>query len=573
MADQSYQPLTDHQPTQNADNADYKEFPLPPSPRLSDPPPDMVDVSLSSPSANTSPLNPYKHEIEMKIEEPPQTATSVTKSPLKDTIRRRRPNKRTRPFINMRLRNFEKLFDSEQIYFACVAPLCSDHIDVHCSDLEKLDIHYCCGLFMKVDRSFTVHTILSTEFITSLKKIILSKEEKAKAFVAAQSGQNEPSGPSGQSEQGATSKPDDSKDSEEDDPESKGVSRWEPEKFMAFHPRDHWEFAKDLEHKSAVIYVHGHNYAPNDSSAAEFVLNECLDFYADLPYLVIPFVWPAESHLVDYDSTGIIAEDYIASELATFIRRLWTLFERLDFVGHGKGCNILLRAMKLLKRDKPDVIDMSHVVLIAADMDAIVFYENYVNDIYRFVKRITVYVNTWDWKLFAAKYWNWSAQRVGAMIMGGHGKYDCIDVTQLVSSWFGSNHYYLKNRFFKMDLIQALSKVGGVDPRYRNYVLPVYQDVSAHSGALLDKRLWYHELVDKPYMKVVPEKKENANKTKEEMLLEAKEEEENREAVEQKRMEEFERNMKIIRNNLKSMGYVGESDSEDEVELESIEVR
>merc|ERR1719474_1416863 len=118
MADQSYQPLTDHQPTQNADHADYKDFPLPPSPRLSDPPPDMVDVSLSSPSANTSPL--------------------------KDTIRRRRPNKRTRPFINMRLRNFEKLFDSQQIYFACVAPLCSDHIDVHCSDLEKLDIHYCC---------------------------------------------------------------------------------------------------------------------------------------------------------------------------------------------------------------------------------------------------------------------------------------------------------------------------------------------------------------------------------------------------------------------------------------------
>ena len=67
-----------------------------------------------------------------------------------------------------------------------------------------------------------------------------------------------------------------------------------PEKFMAFHPRDHWEFAKDLEHKNAVIYVHGHNYAPNDSSAAEFVLNECLDFYADLPYLVIPFIWPCE---------------------------------------------------------------------------------------------------------------------------------------------------------------------------------------------------------------------------------------------------------------------------------------
>merc|ERR1711971_91374 len=186
------------------------------------------------------------------------------------------------------------------------------------------------------------------------------------------------------------------------------------------------------------------------------------------------------------------------AELATFIRRLWTLFERLDFVGHGKGCNILLRAMKVLKADKPDVIDMSHLVLIAADMDSTVFTEYYMNDIYRFVQRITLYVNTWDWKLYAAKYWNWSSERVGAAVMGGDGKFDCIDVTQLVSSWFGSNHYYLKNRFFKMDLIQALSKVGGVDPRYRNYVLPVYSNQSADSGSgLLENRVAYHGLVDK----------------------------------------------------------------------------
>merc|ERR1719242_227713 len=185
-----------------------------------------------------------------------------------------------------------------------------------------------------------------------------------------------------------------------------------PKEFMAFHPKDHWEFAKDVEHKSAVIYVHGHNYAPDDDSAAEFVLNECLDFYADLPYLVIPFIWPCEGQLVDYDSTGLIAEEYVAAELSQFIRRLWSLFERLDFVGHGIGANILLRALKLLKVEKPDVIDLSHLVLIAADMDSTVFTEHYIDDIYRFVKRVTVYVNTWDWKLYAQKYWNWSSDRV-----------------------------------------------------------------------------------------------------------------------------------------------------------------
>ena len=128
---------------------------------------------------------------------------------------------------------------------------------------------------MKVDRSFTVHTILSTEFITSMKKIILKKEQQAKQFIASQSDVSS-----------AGSVDLRTAHSNEECPT--------PKTFMAFHPRDHWEFAKDLDHKNAVIFVHGHNYAPNDTSAAEFVLNECLSFYADLPYLVIPFLWPCE---------------------------------------------------------------------------------------------------------------------------------------------------------------------------------------------------------------------------------------------------------------------------------------
>ena len=274
----------------------------------------------------------------------------------------------------------------------------------------------------------------------------------------------------------------------------------------------------------------------------------------------------------------------VFSELATFIRRLWTLFERLDFVGHGKGCNILLRAMKLLKTEKPDVIDMSHLVLVAADMDSTVFAEKYIDEVYRFVKRITIYVNTWDWKLWSQKYWNWSSERVGAKLMGGNGKFDCIDVTQLIAGWFTSNHYYLTDPFFKLDLIQALSKVGGVDPKYRNYVLPVY----SNGSGLLDNTVAYHELVDKPYMKVVPEKKQNVNRKKEVLLEEAKQEESG--PVQQKESEDndedekevdpddFVANYKIIARNLTEMGYVfderGSGDaSRQNAELESVVVR
>ena len=177
-----------------------------------------------------------------------------------------------------------------------------------------------------------------------------------------------------------------------------------------------------------------------------------------------------------------------------------------------------------------------------------------------------------------------SSDRVGAKLVGGRGRFDCIDVTQLVSGWFTSNHYYLKNPFFKLDLIQALSKVGGVDPKYRNYVLPVYSKETTNDSGLLSDRVAYHELVDKPYMKVVPEQKQNANQKKDAVLQEAKEEEvqeaqmtppeeEDAKQAEPDR-DDVAANLKIIQGNLRAMGYSGMDDEEaGDVDLENIEVR
>eukprot|EP01083_Nonionella_stella_P085876 238256_1 len=539
----NYTELTGTEP--NLNDADYTVFP-----RLSD----MVDVELSSnPPTPIKSKTPISNAFEMKISSPPSYPSETPPNPPSTKKYKKRRKKYRTPYINMRLSNIHKLFDKEQIYFACIAPLCSDHIDLHCKELKDLDLKYCCGLFMKIDRSFTIHTILSTEFITSLKKIILKKEDIAKKSVQLKA---DPAPP------------------EED---SKNDGEYDVRRYVAFHPRDHWEFAKDLEHKNAVIFIHGVNYAPDRMNAAQFVMDECLEFYADMPYLVIPFIWPCEGELLNYD-VNIIAEEYCGTELATFIRRLWSLFERIDFVAHGKGCNILLRAIKLLKKEKPDVIDMSHLVLIAADMDCNMFVNDYIDDIYRFVKRVTVYVNTWDWKLFSSKMWNWSNDRVGAMIMSETydkaKKFDCIDVTQLLSGWFlTSNHYYLTNKYFKLDVIQALSKVGGVDPTYRNYVLPVYDDSSGFSDVLLADTVKYYELVDKPYMKVVPQKKQNErvnleqDKKEEEESLEPEHEGDTKQPEEEQEQEQEEddvvldeKDMNTVAKNLQVLGYVDVTD-------------
>ena len=264
-------------------NEDYKYFL--PSPRLSDLPPDLQDVSLDGHSSS-NPSTP----IEMKISSPPKADTDKEKekekekeknSPSKSSkFKRRRKSKR--PYINMRLKNISKLFDKEQIYFGCIAPLRHDHIDLHCNELSDLDLHYCCGLYMKIDRSFTIHTILSTEFITSLKKIILKKEQLLNQFVNDNASKNK----------GIELKVNENEN--ENDNDNPNINPLTNRKYVAFHPRDHWEFAKDMEHKSAVIFIHGQNYAPDKQNAAQFVLNECLAFYADMPYLVIPFIWPCE---------------------------------------------------------------------------------------------------------------------------------------------------------------------------------------------------------------------------------------------------------------------------------------
>merc|ERR1712130_245293 len=185
-------------------------------------------------------------------------------------------------------------------------------------------------------------------------------------------------------------------------------------------------------------------------------------------------------------------------------------------------------------------------------MDYTVFMEEFLDEIYRFVKRVTLYVNTWDWKLFSSKLWNWSHDRIGAMIMK-ENKFDCIDVTQLLSSWiWTSNHYYLTNKYFKMDIIQSLSKIGGVDPKYRNYVLPVYED---QNEALLNNAKYY-ELVDKPFMKIVPQKTQNQRVNEvEEGDTKQPEDEEQEKIINQKDME-------TVTENLRVLGYVDDEEQE-----------
>lgn len=446
--------------------------------------------------------------------------TPSNKRRIRSPLKKRRRRRHTRKYINMRLNifgsfavsNFNKMDGA--FYFGCIAHLNDGKINVHCNKLSDIgELGYCCAILLKIDRSFTVRTILSTEFMSALKSITLQKMQSVE------------------------------KNDENDDEKKYDVhdAEMNAKTITAFHPRDHWLFAKDIANKHVILYIHGQNYATANETAAEFIMNECIAFYCGLPYLVIPFIWPSEGTLFDYDTE--LSENYCANEFVIFMKRIWSLFERIDFVAHGKGCNILLQALELcMSMDRNDIIQHSSVICIAPDIPVSIFNQHLFN-IQRNVRSINVYVNTWDWKLFSSKWWNWTENRAGAMLNVQHDGHICssskakivdmengnqvfensnvfiIDTTKLLSTWFGSNHYYLTNEFVKKDIIQLLSVVGGLMPEHRYFVLPVNKEDGDYVGNV-------YELVDKPYDKQFSSVG-NGSGLRSEIALEVKENDEN----------------------------------------------
>jgi len=341
-------------------------------------------------------------------------------------------HKKEKSFINLRIHQtlLKKLKSHEQIYFASIAPLKEDHIDVNCNIIKDIKLHYCCGLYLPIDSSFTVESLLSTEFMTSLQRLPVSSQSLLN------------------SEHG---------------------SSYIPPNVIS--SKDDYYKSSSLDSKRhLVIYVPGQQYIYDELNAAESIMNECLQFYVNFPYVIVPFLWPSEGSLLSNDEC-VDAEKHCANELSTFTRRLWSQFEWIDIIGHGRGCNIVLSAMQMLLHEKCDVIKNSHIICIAPDMESKKFIKH-VQTLRDNVKRITLYVNTWDWKLYSSKWWNWSSDRAGASILVEKGL-DTIDTTDLLSEWFASNHYYLTNNDFQKDISQALSEFGGLDPKFRNYLLPM----------------------------------------------------------------------------------------------------
>ena len=205
------------------------------------------------------------------------------------------------------------------------------------------------------------------------------------------------------------------------------------------------------------------HYTYDELSACETIMNESLAFSCDMSFLVVPFIWPCEGALLDYD-VNKIQETKCCQLFLAFVKRLHTLFGIIDFVGHGKGCTILLRTLEQIQRDRVEIIkNKSHVVCIAPDIVEKEFCKH-VKSIQNNVKRVTLYVNTWDWRLFASKWWNWTDNRAGASIIVDNlelTKLDTIDTTKLLAGWFTGNHWYFTNQYFKNHIKQALSIIGG----------------------------------------------------------------------------------------------------------------
>lgn len=275
----------------------------------------------------------------------------------------------------------------ERVMFVCAAQLREEVIDLHTDSRDECTLKYCCGLRMPVDRSHTVETLLSAEWLDSL--------------------------------------------------------------------------SMDTGVKRIAVWVHGYNWT---SSGATTAANSILDASLELcrvvareSYLVIPFLWPSEGMLLASDEGygTLISKQTVALELAKFIERAARqLRTPVDVLAHGVGCDVALTAVEHVVRGKRRVLMAgSRVICVAPDMTVSAF-----RSAARTMKAdcaLTVYVNTWDWHMTWLKWTRWSEDRAGHTLDVASVA-ETVDVTDLVSDWKSTGHFYTTHPLLLADLRGAL---------------------------------------------------------------------------------------------------------------------
>jgi esterase/lipase superfamily enzyme len=228
----------------------------------------------------------------------------------------------------------------------------------------------------------------------------------------------------------------------------------------------------------AFIFVHGFN------TSFDHAVYRTAQVANDLKFDGAPFLysWPSgggvASYTYDRESSGQ-AEPFMRDFMTLVVKE--TGARAVSIIAHSMGNQPVLQVLRDLKRDMPDGVAISQIILAAPDVDRDNF-ENIAKEIRGLAKGVTLYVAANDRALGVSRRFYGGVPRAGDVPPTGPlvlPDIDTIDITAVSTDSLGLNHSsYAENNALLND-IALLIQTGERPPDKR---IPILTRVPSAKG-------------------------------------------------------------------------------------------
>jgi esterase/lipase superfamily enzyme len=230
----------------------------------------------------------------------------------------------------------------------------------------------------------------------------------------------------------------------------------------------------------ALVFVHGFN------TSFEYALYRTAQIAYDIKFDGVPLLysWPSKGSLTlhdyshDRESSGQ-AEPYLREFLELVARD--TGAKSVSIIAHSMGNQLLLPALRDLKRMAPPDVTISQVILAAPDVDRDAF-ENIAHELTGVSRGVTMLAASNDLALdISRRFWG-GVPRAGDVPPGGPivtEGIDTIDITAVSTKVFALNHSGYADTSALLSDIQLLIQTGERPPDKR---VPILERVKTAKG-------------------------------------------------------------------------------------------
>lgn len=239
--------------------------------------------------------------------------------------------------------------------------------------------------------------------------------------------------------------------------------------------------AESMAYKNhALVFVHGFN------TSFQFAIFRTAQIAYDLKFDGAPFLysWPSKGQLgmqdYSYDrESAQAAEPYFRDFLKLVVNE--TGATSVSIIAHSMGNQLLLPVLRDLRREAPDSVRISQVILAAPDVDRDSF-EFLAREIQGISNGVTLFAAANDRALAVSRQFWGGVPRAGDVPPEGPilvPGVDTIDVTNINSEMFSLNHSGYAEKTELLNDIQLLIQTGERPPEKR---IPILERISTSRG-------------------------------------------------------------------------------------------